>query len=90
MLFECFNRDHSPATIDGEKLMKTMRDTYGIAVAGGQDQLKGKTIRIAHMGCLDEYDLLSGIACLEKVLKQMGHKFELGAGLAAAQKVFNS
>jgi len=78
-----------PSSIDGEKLVKVMRDTYGISVAGGQDKLKGKIIRIAHMGALDEYDILTGIACLEKVLHQMGHQFELGAGLAAAQKVFN-
>lgn len=78
-----------PAGIDGEKLAKIMRDTHGITVAGGQDQVKGKIVRIAHMGVLDEYDMLTGLACLEKVLHQMGHKFELGAGLAAAQKVFN-
>ncbi len=79
-----------PAGIDGEKLAKIMRDTHGITVAGGQDSLKGKVIRIAHMGALDEYDLLTGIACLEKVLHQMGHKFELGAGLTAAQKYFSA
>lgn len=78
-----------PANIDGEKLVKTMRDTYGISVAGGQDKLKGKVIRIAHMGCIDEYDILTGISCLEKVLHQMGHKFVLGAGVSAAQKIFN-
>lgn len=78
-----------PANIDGEKLMKIMRDEYGVTVAGGQDKLKGKTIRIAHMGMLDEFDLITGFACLEKVLKKMGHSFELGAGIAAAQKVFN-
>ncbi len=78
-----------PAGIDGEKLTKTMRDTYGITFAGGQDQIKGKVIRMAHMGALDEYDILTGLACLEKVLHQMGHKFELGAALAAAQKVLN-
>ncbi len=79
-----------PAGIDGEKLIKIMRDTHGITVAGGQDKLKGKVIRMAHMGALDEYDILTGIACLEKALHQMGHKFELGAGLAAAQKALNS
>jgi|CXWL01.1.fsa_nt_gi aspartate aminotransferase-like enzyme len=79
-----------PANIDGEKLMKVMRDEYGITVAGGQDKLKGKTIRIAHMGMIDEFDIVAGIACLEKVLKKMGHTFELGAGVAAAQKVLNS
>ena len=78
-----------PADIDGEKLVKTMRDTYGISVAGGQDKLKGKVIRIAHMGCIDEYDILTGISCLEKVLHRMGHKFVLGSGVSAAQKIFN-
>ncbi len=79
-----------PANIDGEKLVKTMRDTYGVTVAGGQDKLKGKVIRMAHMGALDEYDILTGLACLEKVLHQMGHKFELGTALSSAQKVLNS
>jgi aspartate aminotransferase-like enzyme len=79
-----------PEGINGEKLVKTMRDVQGITFAGGQGDLKGKAVRMAHMGCLDEYDTLVGIACLEKVLKEMGHKFELGAGLAAAQKVLNS
>ena len=78
-----------PAGIDGEKLTKIMRDTHGITFAGGQGPLKGKVIRMAHMGALDEYDVLTGLACLEKVLHEMGHKFELGAGLAAAQKVLN-
>lgn len=80
-----------PDGIDGEKLVKTMRDTYGVTIAGGQgEELKGKIIRFAHMGCVDEYDILTGISCLEKVLKELGYKFELGAGVAAAQKVFNS
>ena len=78
-----------PEGIDGEKVVKIMRDTYGISVAGGQDAIKGKIIRIAHMGVIDEYDILTGIACLEKVLKQLGYKFEMGAGVAAAQKVLN-
>ncbi|HPN87882.1 MAG TPA: alanine--glyoxylate aminotransferase family protein [Candidatus Omnitrophota bacterium] len=79
-----------PAGIDGEKVMKIMRDTYGVSVAGGQgDELKGKVIRMAHMGCVDEYDVLTGISCLEKVLKELGYQFTLGSGVAAAQKVFN-
>ncbi|MDP2654852.1 MAG: alanine--glyoxylate aminotransferase family protein [Candidatus Omnitrophota bacterium] len=80
-----------PEGVDGEKVVKRMRDTYGISVAGGQgEDLKGKIIRIAHMGSLDEYDIIAGISCLEKVLKEMGHSFTLGAGVSAAQKHFNS
>ncbi len=78
-----------PENIDAGKVLKIMRDTHGISVAPGQDAVKGKIIRIAHMGVIDEYDILTGIACLEKVLKQLGHKFEMGAGVGAAQKVFN-
>ena len=79
-----------PAGMDGDKIVKRMRDTYGISIAGGQgEELKGKIIRIAHLGCLDEYDILTGISCLEKVLKEMGHPFTLGAGITAAQKSLN-
>jgi len=78
-----------PSAIDGGKVVKMMRDVHGISVAGGQGDLKGRIVRIAHMGCLDEYDLLTGISCLEKVLKELGHSFKLGSGVAAAQRYFN-
>jgi aspartate aminotransferase-like enzyme len=77
-----------PQGIDGEKMVKTMRDTYGITIAGGQAELKGKVFRIAHMGFIEEFDIIVGIACLEKVLQQMGYKFSLGEGVKAAQQVF--
>jgi aspartate aminotransferase-like enzyme len=79
-----------PEALGPKKLVKTMRDVHGITMAGGQGELDGKIIRIAHMGAVDEYDILTGLSCLEKVLKEVGHKFELGAGVAAAQKVLNS
>jgi len=77
-----------PVGIDGEKLVKTMRDTYGVTIAGGQSEMKGKIFRFAHMGYIGEFDIITGISCLEKVLAQMGYKFEMGAGVAAAERVF--
>jgi aspartate aminotransferase-like enzyme len=77
-----------PQGLDGEKLVKTMRDTYGVTIAGGQDELKGKVFRIAHMGYIEEFDIIAGISCLEKVLAQMGYKFQLGQGIKAAEEVF--
>lgn len=76
-----------PAGIDGEKLVKTMRDEYGVTIAGGQSEMKGKLFRIAHMGYISEFDIILGISCLEKVLKKMGYNFELGAGVKAAEEV---
>ncbi|MDO8747903.1 MAG: alanine--glyoxylate aminotransferase family protein [Candidatus Omnitrophota bacterium] len=77
-----------PAGVDGEKLVKTMRDAHGVTIAGGQAELKGKAFRIASMGYLNEFDIILALSCLEKVLHQMGYKFELGSGLKAAQEVF--
>jgi aspartate aminotransferase-like enzyme len=76
-----------PAGIDGEKLVKVMRDEYGVAMAEGQAQLKGKIFRIAHMGYIREKDLIAGIKILEKVLSQMGYKFKKGIGVSAIKKL---
>ena len=77
-----------PGQIDGTKLVKIMRDTHGISIAGGQGELKGKIIRIAHMGCLTEEDIITGFTYLEIVLKELGHMFPAGAGVSAAKKTF--
>ena len=77
-----------PQGLDGAKLVKTMRDQYGVTIAGGQAQLKGKIFRIAHMGFIKESDIITGVSYLEKVLTEMGYKFELGAGVRAAEEKF--
>lgn len=77
-----------PENIDGEKLVKTMRDTYGVGIAGGQEGLKGKIIRIATMGFMTQWDVIVAISCLEIALKQMGYKFEIGSGVKAAEEIF--
>lgn len=78
-----------PSGIDGEKLVKTMRDEYGVTIAGGQSEMKGKIFRIAHMGYISEFDIVLGISCLEKVLRKMGYSFELGAGVKAAEEILD-
>ncbi len=77
-----------PQGVDGEKLVKIMRDEYGVGIAGGQAELKGKVFRVASMGYMNQFDIIVAISCLEIVLSKMGYKFELGAGVKAAQKVF--
>ena len=74
-----------PEGVDGGKLVKTMRDTHGVAIAGGQAQLKGKIFRIATMGYITAADLRVGIEILEKVLGESDYKFEKGAGLKALE-----
>jgi aspartate aminotransferase-like enzyme len=77
-----------PESIDGGKVPKIMRDKYGITIAGGQNQLKGKIARIAHTGYFGAFDILTTVAGLEMTLSELGHEVELGAGVGAAQAVF--
>ena len=52
-----------PEGVDGAKLVKFLRDTMGVTLAGGQDHLKGKIIRIAHLGYYDTFDIIIAIFC---------------------------
>lgn len=78
-----------PKTIsDGKKIPKIMREKYGVTITGGQDELEGKIFRLSHFGYCSTFDVTTGIACLELVLKELGHPVTLGRGVGAALTVF--
>ena len=77
-----------PDSIDGAKVPKLMRDRFGVTIAGGQGQLKGKIARIAHCGYFGAFDIVTTFAAFEMTLRELGHEVELGAGVGAAQAVF--
>jgi aspartate aminotransferase-like enzyme len=76
-----------PGLTDDDVRGRLKRD-YGILLAGGQAQLKGKIFRIGHMGNVGYGDLVEALAALEQVLLRAGHSLELGSGVGAAQAVF--
>ena len=78
----------TPEGVDGAAVPKTMRDKYGVTIAGGQGHLKGKIVRIAHCGYYGAFDVLTSIGALELALDELGHDVSFGAGTAAAQEVF--
>ena len=63
---------------------------YGVRIAGGQADLKGKIFRIAHLGYIDELETLGTLGALGATLKKMGARVEPAAGLAAALEVMAS
>lgn len=75
---------------NGDTFMSLMKKKYKITMAAGQDHLKGKIFRVAHLGYYDEADMLAVIYAIDCALTEVGHEHKLGAGLAAAQAVFNS
>jgi aspartate aminotransferase-like enzyme len=76
----------APEGIDGQKIYSTLRDSYGITGAGGQDQARGRIFRLAHLGYADIFDVITAIAGLEMCLKGLGHDVALGKGVAAAEE----
>lgn len=77
----------APAGVDGQAIYKNLREKYGITGAGGQDKLKGRIFRVAHMGYADTFDVITAAAGIEMVLKGLGHPVKLGAGVAAAEEI---
>ncbi|MGQ3685653.1 MAG: pyridoxal-phosphate-dependent aminotransferase family protein [Candidatus Loosdrechtia sp.] len=81
---------NAPDGIDVEKIIKKLRDETGVTFTGGQDELKGKIIRIGHMGYVNDFDTIVAIAALEKGLYEAGFPVELGKGLAKVQSLLVS
>jgi aspartate aminotransferase-like enzyme len=78
---------HNPAdTADALKQLLThLRARYGLVLAGGQDDLKGKILRIGHLGWIDDPDVYAILSTLEQGLVDLGLLTRAGLAVAAAQ-----
>lgn len=77
-----------PEGLDSGAIVKALKSEFGSTVAGGQGGLKGRILRIAHLGYYDATDILGLLSTLEIVLSRLGHRFELGSSLAAAESAY--
>lgn len=75
-----------PAGIDAEALRKSVREQYGVVLAGGQEDLKGKIFRIGHLGYNDKMDMTVAFSALEMVASKMGAKIKMGEAVAAVEE----
>lgn len=76
-----------PAGIDGIQLVKTMQGKYRAYIAGGQDPYKGKIFRIAHLGYMGGFDIITALTALEMTLDELGFEFEKGSSIKAAETI---
>jgi len=77
-----------PEGVDGNKIGKIARDKWGVWLAGGQGQLKGKIFRFGHCGYFGHSDIIVGLTTVEMVLAELGYDVRFGASAAAAEQVF--
>ncbi|MFH0887196.1 MAG: alanine--glyoxylate aminotransferase family protein [bacterium] len=77
-----------PEGVDAEAIRKTVKKGYGVTMAGGQEDLKGKIFRIGHMGYVGYGDLVTTFFALENVLNDLGHKVVPGSSVAAFEQAY--
>jgi len=77
----------TPAGIEGGKIVKTMQTKYMAYIAGAQDPMKGKFFRIAHLGYMGGFDIITALTALEMTLADLGYAFEIGAAVKAAEPI---
>jgi aspartate aminotransferase-like enzyme len=81
---------YGPGGLDTGKLVKQLRDKYGVSITGGQDAVKGKIFRVAHLGYFGTFDILTSVTACEMALSDLGVPVTRGAGTAAAEAILQA
>src|SRR5213079_2583591 len=74
----------APDGVDSGDVVAALRDRFGITIAGGQGELKGKIFRIGHIGWFDIFEITTSLAALELVLADAGADVERGVAVTRA------
>jgi aspartate aminotransferase-like enzyme len=69
---------------------KHIEKRYGVKIAGGQGSLKGKIVRIGHLGYYDETDMYTVVAAFEATLNDLGLVQTFGAGVQALRASYQA
>jgi alanine-glyoxylate transaminase/serine-glyoxylate transaminase/serine-pyruvate transaminase len=70
-----------------DRMLLKYIDEAGVIVAGGlHPAIRDQYFRVGHMGAVGPGDIMATLSAIETGLKRVGYKFEVGVGLAAAQK----
>jgi serine---pyruvate transaminase len=77
-----------PDGVDAAGLLLDLRDRLGVQLIGGQGALKGRVVRIGHIGYYDVFDITTALAALELGLADAGAEIERGVAVTAALEAF--
>jgi aspartate aminotransferase-like enzyme len=74
----------APDGVDATEIVNGLRDRFGITIANGQADLKGKIFRIGHIGWFNVFDITTALAAVELVLTDAGAQIERGVAVTRA------
>jgi aspartate aminotransferase-like enzyme len=78
----------TPEGTDATEVVTGLRDRFGMTIANGQSDLKGKIFRIGHIGWFDVFDIAAALAAVELVLADLGADIERGTAVTAALEAY--
>jgi serine---pyruvate transaminase len=73
---------------EAAEIISAVRTRFGITLAGGQGDLKGKIFRIGHIGWFDVFDVTTALAAVEIVAADLGADIERGVAVTAALEAY--
>jgi aspartate aminotransferase-like enzyme len=73
-----------PAGLTVDAIRATLKKRFAIVIADGQKELKGKILRIGHLGHVSEREVLTVLSALEATFNELGLSVPAGQGVAAA------
>ncbi len=65
-----------PAGVDSQVIRSDLEKSFQVTVMGGQDQLKGKILRIGHMGYIERDDMIRLFVDLQSVFQKFQVPFQ--------------
>jgi serine---pyruvate transaminase len=77
-----------PPDLDGQAIVLSMRERSGVTIIGGQGEVRGKIVRIGHIGYVDVFDVTTALAALEVAMVQAGADIERAVAVTAALEAF--
>jgi serine---pyruvate transaminase len=77
-----------PPEVDGQAVVLSMRERSGVTIIGGQGELRGKVVRIGHIGYVDVFDVTTALAALEVAMVEAGADIDRAVAVTAALEAF--
>ncbi len=77
-----------PEGIDAAAVLKAAETHFSLSLGAGLGRLRGRAVRIGHLGALNDLEVLATIAGTEMALHLAGVRVPLGDGVVACQQFF--
>jgi aspartate aminotransferase-like enzyme len=80
----------TPEGVDARDLVLSLRERFGITVAGGHGELASRMFRIGHIGYFDVLDITTALSAVEALLVERGAEVETGVAVSRALDAYRA